>query len=311
MLPIVTLILLLATGIAQDAQDKGVGQICPTQPLVVLPGDSNRCIMVDGLPRTYILHIPPGYTSSARLPLVFVLHGMGGEAESFKNETGMSPKADKENFIVVYPQALPSTIGKHPTVWNTNLADVSSNGVDDVGFIRALMDKLEHDLRIDGRRIYCSGFSSGANMSYLLGAKLSHRLAAIGIVSGTVGNIAPDGSTREIPTPSEPVPVIAFHGKKDPTIFYNGGGSIVNCLSVADSIAFWVKADGCASPPHESQQGGDLIIDDYGGCKDGSEVTLYSFEYGKHEWPTLNPKGDDHFSATEAMWTFFVSHPRR
>ena len=304
MLSVVGLILLLAVGVAQDAQVKRVDQICPSQPLVVLPGDSNRCIMVDGLPRTYILHIPPGYNSSTRVPLVFVLHGRGGDAESFKDKTGMSAKADHETFIVVYPQAL-----GNPTVWNTNLSEFSSHGVDDVAFIRALMDKLEHDLRIDGRRIYCSGFSSGAIMSYLLGAKLSHRLAGIGIASGTVGNKADDGTIRIIPTPSEPVPVIAFHGKKDETIFYDGGGSLVNCLSVADSIAFWVKADRCASSPHEdSRQNGDLIIDDYGGCKDGSEVTLYSFKNGTHEWPTL--KNSDDFSATEAMWQFFASHPR-
>jgi len=304
MLSIISIILLLAAGAPQDAQVKSVGQICPTQPLVVLPGDSKRCIMVDGLPRTYILHIPPGYNSSTRVPLVFVLHGRGGDAESFKDKTGMSAKADHEHFIVVYPQAL-----GNPTVWNTNLSKFSSNGVDDVAFIRALIDKLENDLRIDGRRIYCSGFSSGAIMSYLLGARLSHRLAAIGIASGTVGNIADDGSTRIIPTPSEPVPVIAFHGKKDETIFYNGGGSLVNALSVADSIAFWVKADGCPSSPHEdSQQNGDLIVDDYGGCQDQSEVTLYSFKNGTHEWPTF--QNNDHFSATEAMWQFFASHPR-
>jgi len=304
MLPIVSLILLLATGLAQSAQVKRADPIGTAPPLVIVPGDSNQQITVNGLLRTYILHIPPGYNSSTRVPLVFVLHGRGGDAESFKDKTGMSAKADRENFIVVYPQAL-----GNPTVWNTNLSEFSSNGVDDVAFIRALMDKLEHDLRIDERRIYCSGFSSGAIMSYLLGAKLSHRLAAIGIASGTVGNKADDGTIRIIPTPAEPVPVIAFHGKQDETIYYHGGGSFVNSLSVADSIAFWVKADGCASSPHEdSRQNGDLVVDDYGGCKDASEVTLYSFKNGTHEWPTL--QNSDHFSATEAMWKFFVSHPR-
>ena len=305
MLKRIGLILLLTTSLAQGGQVKYAGKIGSRALPVVIPGDSNQSINVDGQMRSYILHIPPGYNSSIPRPLVLVLHGMGGSAESFKDKTGMSAKSDRENFIVVYPNAL-----GNPSVWNSNLSPLSSNGVDDVGFIRALIDKLEHDLRIDRRRIYCSGFSSGAIMSYLLGAKLSHRLAAIGIASGTVGNNGDDGSIRIIPTPSEPVPVIAFHGRKDGTIYYEGGGSMVNCLSVPESIKFWVSADGCAaSPQKSSRQNGDLIIDDYGGCRDGSEVTLYSFRNGTHEWPTL--KNSDDFSATDAMWDFFVSHPRR
>jgi polyhydroxybutyrate depolymerase len=257
----------------------------------------------DGLVRTYILHIPPGYNSATRVPLVLVLHGMGGSAQSIEADSGMSAKADQENFIVVYPNAK-----KHPDVWDTNLGPIGTKGVDDVGFIRALIDRLEHDLRIDSRRIYICGLSSGANMTYLLGARLSHRLAAIGIASGTVGHTY-DNSVQEIPSPSEPVPVIAFHGEKDGTIPYEGGGKY-EVLPVAESIKFWVKADGCASSPQKTtRQNGDLIIDDYGGCKDGSEVILYSFKNGTHEWPTL--QNNDNLSATNSMWEFFVSHPRR
>ncbi len=282
MLTTISLILLLTTSLAQDDQIKKAEVVATT-----------------------ILHIPPGYNSSTHLPLVLVLHGMGGTAESFKSKSGMSAKADQENFIVAYPDAV-----GNPSVWNSNLSDLSSNGVDDVGFIRALLDKLEHDLRIDRKRIYCSGFSSGAIMSYLLGAKLSHRLAAIGIASGTVGNRACDGSIRIIPAPSDPVPVIAFHGRKDGTIYYDGGGSMVDCLSVADSIKFWVSADGCVSSLQKTTRPNDnLRIDDYGGCKDGSEVILYTFKNGTHEWPSL--QNNDNFSATDSMWEFFVHHPRR
>jgi polyhydroxybutyrate depolymerase len=305
MLTAIGLILLLTTSLAQNDQINKAKVIAATPESIVIVGDSNKSITVDGVERSYILHIPPGYSSSTHLPLVFVLHGMGGTAESFKSKSGMSAKADQENFVAVYPNAL-----GNPSVWNSNLSDISSKGVDDVGFIRVLLDRLEHDLRIDRRRVYCSGFSSGAIMSYLLGAKLSHRLAAIGIVSGTVGNRAPDGKIRIIPTPSDPVPVIAFHGRKDGTIYYDGGGSMVNCLSVADSIKFWVSADGCVSSPQKTTKPNDnLRIDDYGGCKDGSEVILYTFKNGTHEWPSL--QNNDNFSATDSMWEFFVHHPRR
>ncbi len=155
MLTTISLILLLTTSLAQDDQIKKAKVIAATPESIVIVGDSNQSITVDGVERSYILHIPSGYNSSTRLPLVFVLHGMGGTAESIESKSGMSAKADQENFIAVYPNAL-----GHPSVWNSNLSDLSSNGVDDVGFIRGLLDKLEHDLRIDRRRIYCSGFTA-------------------------------------------------------------------------------------------------------------------------------------------------------
>ena len=304
MLRTVSLMLLLVTGVglAQDKQIEKPKVICPTTLSVATVGDSNQCITWDGLPRTYVLHIPPGYVSASRAPLVLVLHGLNGSGQSIEAESRMSTKADQENFIAVYPNAT-----KNPDVWDTDLSPVGTKGVDDVGFIRALIDKLEHDLRIDGRRIYICGFSSGANMTYLLGAKLSHQLAAIGIVSGTIGHTY-NNSVEKIQSPQEPVPVIAFHGEKDWTIPYHGGGPY-KVLPVPESIKFWVKADGCVSSPQKTTSG-DLIIDEYGGCKDGSEVILYAFVNGKHEWPKLE-SGNDNFSANDAMWKFFVNHPRR
>ena len=305
MLRTVSLMLLLVTGVAlaQDKQIEGPKVVCPATLSVATVGDSNQCINWDGLPRTYVLHIPPGYKSATRLPLVLVLHGLNGSGQSMEAGSKMSDKADQENFIVAYPNAT-----QNPDVWDTNLSPIGTKGVDDVGFIRALIDKLEHDLHIDGRRIYICGFSSGANMTYLLGAKLSHRLAAIGIVSGTIGHTY-NNSVEEIPSPQEPVPVIAFHGKNDFTIPYEGGGKY-KVLPVATSIKFWVNADGCESLPQKTTRTDDLKIDEYGGCKDGSEVILYTFANGEHEWPKLK-SGNDNFSANDAMWKFFVNHPRR
>ncbi|MDT5121101.1 MAG: polyhydroxybutyrate depolymerase [Acidobacteriota bacterium] len=294
-----------ATVVAQ----RGASVTSAGAPLLVAPhtqvaGDSEQTINVGGMQRSYILHIPPGYDGSTPVPLVFVLHGMGGKAKGMEQLTGMSAKADAEKFIVVYPQAV-----GNPTVWNTGFSSLSNNGADDVAFIRALANKLEHDLKIDTKRIYCCGFSSGAIMTYLLGAEMSHRFAAIGVAAGFVGVKQPDGSIKEDPNPAVPVSVIAFHGKKDQTIYYNGGGALVDCLSVADSIAFWVKADGCATPGQAvPTQDANLSIEDYNQCTNSREVILYTFANGTHEWPKL--QNNDHFSATDAIWKFFAQHPK-
>lgn len=285
--------------VAQSGNDAGAS--AQNIPL----GDSVQTINVDGVKRIYRLHIPPSYDGSTTYPLVFVLHGRGGNGMGMEQGTGMGAKADAEKFIAVFPNAL-----GQPTVWNGGLLPGVGGTKDDVGFIRALIDKLEATFRIDPRRIYCCGLSSGAIMSYRLGAELSDRIAAIGIAAGTVGGKQPDGSVRTIAHPANPVAVIHFHGKKDGVIYYNGGGQFGNCLPVADSIAFWVKADGCTAPPKRStKQNGNLTIEDYNRCSGASEVILYTFADGIHEWPTLH--NNDHFSATDAMWDFFVKHPKQ
>ena len=275
-----------------------------TQNAPPVPGDSIQTMEVNGVKRIYRLHIPQGYDGATPMPLVFVLHGRGGNGMSAEQGTGFGAKADREHFVAVFPNAL-----GQPQTWDSGLNPSLTGTADDVGFIRELMDKLESTLNIDKRRIYSCGLSSGAIMSGRLGAELSDRFAAVGIAAGTVGAKQPDASEREIPHPANPIPVIAFHGKKDGTVFFNGGGPLANCFPVSRSRAFWIKANGCSGEPRRStQQGGNLTIEDYNQCSSGSEVVYYIFANGGHIWPTL--QNNDHFSATDAMWEFFAKHPK-
>jgi polyhydroxybutyrate depolymerase len=272
------------------------------------PGDSVQTITVGGVQRTFRLHIPPAYDGSMRLPLVFVLHGAGGSGKSMEQLTGFSAKADAEKFIVVYPNGT-----GNPQMWATGMSPHPYSTADDVGFIRALLNKLEHDLKINHKRIYSCGFSMGAMMTYRLGAEMSDTFAAIGVASGTIGTKQPDGTVYEIQNPAQPLPLIAFHGRQDHTVGYDGNGTYAGnpdyVLPVATSIAFWVSKDGCASPPHKvTKQMGNLVIDDYKQCQGTNEVVLYTFQNGTHEWPQLS--NNDHFNATDAIWEFFVNHPK-
>ncbi|HYX31173.1 MAG TPA: PHB depolymerase family esterase [Pyrinomonadaceae bacterium] len=176
------------------------------------PGDSVQTITVGGVNRTYRLHIPTGYDDSTPVPLVFVLHGAGGSGKSMQNLTGFSTKADAEKFIVVYPNGTGT-----PQMWATGMSPHPYSTADDVGFIRAVLNKLEQDLKIDHKRVFCCGFSMGAMMTYRLGAEMTDRFAAIGVASGTIGTKQPDGTVYEIQNPAHGLPLIAFHGKQDQT----------------------------------------------------------------------------------------------
>lgn len=282
--------------------------ISASSPVENKPGEYENSIVIGGETRDYIMHIPPRYDGVKALPLVFVLHGYGGSDKAIEHTTDMSAKADKENFVVVYPNGTGD-----PRGFNPGFTVETANPADDVAFVRALMDKMEKDLRVDRQRIYIAGFSNGAFMTYRLGAELSDRLAAIAVVEGTIGTKQSDGSVLKIPDPARPLPLIAFHGKQDPTVPYNGGQSDgvmhLTYLSVADSIGFWLKQDGCTGNPEtKTSQNGNVAETDHTQCKEGAEVVLYTIGNGKHDWPS--PTLPNQISATDATWEFFARHSK-
>ena len=152
-----------------------------------LPGHQAWTIQTDGMNRQFLLHLPPAYDGSKPLPLVLMLHGMGGTAANSARATGWSSKADSETFIVVYPEATrpdpmrPPSLRKNPQAWNDGSGrfHAAERNTDDVAFIQALLDRLVTDYRIDRRRVFVAGFSNGASMAFRVGAELSDRVAAI------------------------------------------------------------------------------------------------------------------------------------
>jgi polyhydroxybutyrate depolymerase len=261
----------------------------------------------DGLMRTYLLHVPSSYDGKASVPLVIVLHGFPGlaaakapnseaEAAGIAATTGFTEKSDKEGFIVVYPQGIAAQ-------WHVGFGFFKGD-VDDVGFINELISRLEQRYAIDPKRIYVVGFSNGAMMAYLVGAELSDKIAAIAPVAGTIGTVM-DNTSEQIPEPSQPLSVIVFHGTADTSVPYEGGG-YWGFISVTNSVIFWVRHDGCGmTPENETISYGKVIKIIYTGGINGTEVVLYTIIDGTHTWP-ITP-----ISATDIIWDFFTSHPKK
>jgi polyhydroxybutyrate depolymerase len=254
---------------------------------------SKESFVFDGLTRTYLVHVPSSYVDNMPTPLVIVLHGYTGTAESMVTLTGFTVKSDKEGFIVVYPQGLVQR-------WNVGFGSLKFD-TDDVSFIDELINRLEQKYAIDPNRIYVTGFSNGAMMAYLFGAALSNKIAAIAPVAGSIGAIT-NNVLERIPEPSQPVSVIVFHGTADTSVLYEGDGF----LSVAESVAFWVRYDGCSiNPQNETISNGEVIKSVYSGGTNGTEVVLYTIVNLAHNWPTTP------INATDIIWDFFISHPKQ
>ena len=271
-----------------------------------LPATRSATLEFGGRTRTYLLHLPSGYDGQSLLPLVLVLHGGGQRPESAERMSGMSVKADREQFIAVYPTGTGRS-GDRPT-WNSGncCAYAMENRVDDVGFLRALIETLARSYRVDLRRIYVTGISNGAMMSYRLACELADKIAAIAPVEGAL-NVECH--------PTAPVSVIIFHGTADRLVPFDGGSTPFQLSgkrednSVAGAVKFWTRQDGCSGPPkHEESPA--VHTDRYTDCKEGTAVSLYAIQGGRHVWPGT-PLSGNGVPATDLMWSFFSAHPKR
>ena len=284
-----------------------------------------QVITHDGLQRSYILHLPSSYNPNDSYPLVLVFHGGGGNAESMQEISNFTQKADDENFIVVYPDGT-GKLKRRLLTWNCGFCCgyALENNIDDIGFIRDLIEHLQEKYEINPNMIYATGLSNGGIMSYYLGAELSDIFAAIAPVAAQIGGQATlQEKLWRIPEPNYPVSVIAFNGMNDSRVPYDGGQSIDNdtavysWMSTNESIQFWVNQNQCHSIPQRNiSSSRNIIIDTYSGGKNNTEVQLVTIVNGTHCWPGGQKgwrNGDEptkEISATDLIWDFFENHPK-
>jgi len=264
----------------------------------------NGSIIHDGVEREYILYIPSSYTAGNSAPLVINLHGYGSNRGEQLIYSNFTPTADEHGFLVVHPQGSLNNVGS--THWNANWG----TGVDDVGFISALIDSLSVDYAVDLDRVYSTGMSNGGFMSYTLACQLSDRIAAIASVTGTmtIGQAALCDSPKA-------VPVMEIHGTADGVVPYGGSNLGVGIDNVID---FWVNKNACDTDPQITMIEDTNMSDDstvehyvYSNGTDGSSVELYKIIGGGHTWPGAFNIGDvtnQDISATAKIWEFFSKY---
>jgi len=160
----------------------------------------------DELEREYIEYIPASYDGSVAVPVLFNLHGYTSNASEQMFYGDFKPQSNEYGFILIHPYGLLD--GEGVTHWNAGWG----TGIDDVGFINAMIDQLAIDYNIDLTRVYSTGMSNGGFMSYHLACELSDKIAAIASVTGTM-------NVGQLTTciPSHQMPVMEIHGTNDAT----------------------------------------------------------------------------------------------
>lgn len=280
-------------------------------------------IVVRGVTRSYALHVPESAGGRRLVPVVFVLHGAGGRGEQALTSYRWIEKSDAEGFIVVAPDAIrvrpdaPASLIFNPSVWNDG-SDRGGDAItqsDDVGLMDALVETLARKYPIDRRRIYVTGFSSGAGMTQRLGTERSNVFAAIAPVSGQLW----ENDARL----ARAIPVFFLVGTRDPLNPYDGGqvrtpwGNVENKPPIRDVPKLWAALDGCRSGPRPLESRPNVTAQIWVGCRDGAEVVFYAIDGMGHHWPGgrrgILPSAwvgaySNAVDATDLIWSFFRRH---
>ena len=279
--------------------------------------------------RRYIIYAPDDLPNS-EIPVVLVFHGYSANAEAMANSDTLNrfeTLADKEKFIVVYPNALPPTPGIFGLRVDENIGEqgyfqgcaVPHDGEHvDVKFTRQILGEIEKaGFNIDSERVYATGYSAGGGMSLLLAIEAPDLVAAIAPVVPLPYHFS--GEWKNHCNPAEEVgtvPIVFYTATSDTVIPYDSAeveGENFTWPGIENIRDSWLKKMGISNDPTITRLDDIVKGDSYEkvtGTKD-SYIDMYTYEKGNHgveltyykaygaghTWP--NPKQLD-----EGAWPF-------
>lgn len=252
-------------------------------------------------------------------PLVLAFHGGGGRGDKLEKNIQMQSVAKKNEFVLVYPNALDEN-------WNDGRPEIAS-GIDDVGFIDALLKVLKAEYQIEESRVYATGISNGALFTFRLACERPDVFAAIAPVAGNMGELL-----SKTCAPKGTVSILNIVGSEDGIVPFAGGAVTGplgfkkrgKVLSSDATIGFWTEKAKCqgapeiAAPLDVSNDGTKVKIEKYQKCQDGIVIHRYIIEGGGHTWPggsrqlgRLVGKVSEEINASDEIWKFFATHAKK
>ena len=284
----------------------------PNMTPISAPGDYRFSFVHDGITREYLVHVPRSY-HGAPTPMLMALHGGGGDVDFQADDSKyrLISKSEAAGFIAVFPNGYSRFPSGILATWNagTCCGAAQKNNIDDVGFLREVIQRVEKQAKIDPRRVFVTGMSNGGLMSWRMACDASDLVRGIAPVEGT------DNTTHC--SPSRPVPVIEFHALDDDHIPLTGGRGVsaltdTDFASVAATQAKWVRLDRADPASKRVLTVAGAHCDLHPAKPGGAAVELCLTDTGGHSWPgggTQQGRKQPSMaiSANDLMWSFFSS----
>ncbi len=261
----------------------------------------------DGIDRQYLYYEPSNLNEN--MPLVFVMHGFTGDANSMRNYSEMNQIADQYGFAVCYPRGTFDSDGNR--FWNVGYAFHQTETVNDVSFLTELAEYLQISHNLNPDYTFATGFSNGGEMCYMLACQAYNTFKAVAPVAGMIIQDILDGCDD-----SPPIPLFEIHGSQDNVTPLSGDPNNNDGWGAYPSILFtinyFVEKNECTTintetlPNIDNSDGSFVDSEKNLTGINNNEVWYYEVVGGGHDWP--GAWGNMDINAGEEAWLFFQNH---
>ncbi|MBI4324261.1 MAG: hypothetical protein HY674_03265 [Chloroflexi bacterium] len=297
-------------------------------PWQTLPATKSPCTVQSPIPTTFYrvtrprpanLYVPSSYDGHTSLPLVILLHGGHLTGEWIENYMRLRPQAEGRGFLYCYPTGTLDLLGL--PFWNayfenpTDAAAFAMTTVDDVGFLRGLVEEIASHFAVDRQRVYLIGHSNGGFMAYWMACEAADLVAGIASLGGTSFLV-----DWRVCRPSERVNILQIHGTADDAARYWGGALTLPSfwlnsppfVGAVQQVQTWAGYNGASNPVTDPGLSLDLdlavpglgtVVTRYTNHPPGGAVELWTLNGGSHI-PTLSAE----FSPRVIDW--LLAHPK-
>ena len=259
-----------------------------------------RTIEHDGATRSFTLHVPADVKPSG--PLVMVMPDYTASAGEIMDYSGFNAIADREDFIVAYPEGTRNQFGYR--FFNVGYDHSATSTVDDLGFISSLTSDLQKQLGVTPKPTFIAGMSNGGDMAYFIACNHSELYGAMASVTGVLMKHIHDECI-----PAKPLPVLQIHGTDDAISYF--GGDMENkagygaYLGAPETVQFWTEANGLTKKEitfvdnRDQEDDTAVRFERFFSPNSRNEVWFYSVQGGGHRWPMENLTKQQELQALE------------
>ena len=269
-----------------------------------------RVIEHEGLERSFLIYVPKNIKENA--PLVVAIHGYTSSAKTLMGYSGINQVADKEGFLVAYPQGTKDS--RDNNFFNVGYEFHSDSKVNDVNFIREIVLNLTKDYKLNSKRVFATGMSNGGDMSYLLACTSSDLFTAVAPVAGVMMK-----DTLENCNPVKKIPIFEIHGTKDSISKFEGDMNNEDkwgaYYDLPSTIEFWVNKHALSEKEtiqlenKNTEDGTTITFERYWSDESQREVWFYIVNDGNHTWPGMtglfSRTANQDINSAEEIWKFF------